>query len=169
MDRYRRFPSPSGRRDVGTSGRRDGETLGSCNEDEGVLITAIAGSGPHRIVSVRRSAAWVLAAALAAPAVLALAVPGVDFDALRCAIRCGHAVRAGVVCCPADAGAGASWKTCPAGDPVLAGLVAPPPAVLTLTFRVARPAGVSAVTPGTPPRPLSAFNALLDHVPLALS
>ena len=56
-----------------------------------------------RIVRVRRVAAWILAASVAAPALLALAVPGVDVDAVRCAIKCGHAVRAGAVCCPTDA------------------------------------------------------------------
>jgi hypothetical protein len=118
---------------------------------------------------VRLAAAWTLAAVLAAPALLALAVPGVDFDAIRCAMKCGHAVKAGAVCCPTDDPGGVSWKTCPAGDPVLAGFVAAPPAILTLAVRLTRPSGASVLELESSGRPLSAFASLPDHVPLAHS
>ena len=118
---------------------------------------------------MRRTASWLLVLVLAAPALLALAVPGVDFDALRCAMKCGHAVKAGAVCCPTDGGGDVSWKTCPAGDPALAGLVAAPPAILTLAFRLTRPSGAYLLELESSGRPLSAFAPLLDHVPLAHS
>jgi hypothetical protein len=118
---------------------------------------------------VRRAASWLLVLVLAAPALLALAVPGVDFDAIRCAMKCGHGVRAGAVCCPTDDPGGVSWKTCPAGDPVLAGFVAAPPAIPTLAFRPTRPSGASVFELESSGGPLSAFAPLLDHVPLAHS
>jgi len=116
---------------------------------------------------VRRVAAWILAASVAAPALLALAVPGVDIDALRCAIACGHEVRSGAVCCPTDA-SGAAWKTCRPDGAALPGF-APVLAALPSSFSLARPAG-SAPLPVVPaPRARSAYDAPPDHVPLALS
>jgi hypothetical protein len=116
---------------------------------------------------VRRTAAWLLAAALAGPAVLALAVPGVDSDAVRCAMKCGHAVRAGAVCCPIDAGA--AWKTCRPDDSLPPAFSPAAPGVLTLTFRLAAPAGYSAFAAECVPSALSAHEAPPDPVPLALS
>ena len=116
---------------------------------------------------MRRAAAWLLAAALAGPAVLALAVPGVDSDAVRCAIKCGHAVRPGAVCCPTDGGA--AWKTCGPDDSVPPGFSPAAPGVLTLAHRLVPPSETSRIAPENPPRALPAFDALLDHVPLALA
>ena len=117
---------------------------------------------------MKRAAAWILAAVLAAPAVLALAVPGVDFDALRCAMKCGHAVKAGAVCCPTDSGA-ASWRTCPASDSALLGYAPAASGVLTSAFRLTVPAASVPLVPGASPAPRAAFDTPLDHVPLALS
>jgi len=114
-----------------------------------------------------RRAAWLPAAALAGPAVLAFAVPGVDSDAVRCAIKCGHAVRAGAVCCPMDGGP--AWKTCRPDDSLPPGFSPAAPGVLTITFRLVPPAGTSRIAAEAPLRPVPAFDALLDHVPLALS
>jgi hypothetical protein len=114
---------------------------------------------------VRRAAAWLLAAALAGPAVLALAVPGVDSDAVRCAMKCGHAVRAGAVCCPIDAGA--AWKTCRPDDSLLSGFAPAALGVLTQTFRLAAPAGYSAFVAEWAPSPRSALEAPPDPVPLS--
>jgi hypothetical protein len=117
---------------------------------------------------MRSAAAWTLAAVLAAPAVLALAVPGVDFEALRCAMKCGHAVRAGAVCCPTKAD-GASWTTCPTGEQGLLAFAAPAAAVLTLSFRLAMPSGSVRLFAAPASSPRSALDPPLDHVPLALS
>lgn len=116
---------------------------------------------------MRRAAAWLLAAVLAGPAVLALALPGVDFDAVRCAMKCGHAVRHGAVCCPVEAGG--TWKTCGSDDSLLPGLSTAAPGVLASAFRLAPPSGTSPVAAEAPPRSLPAFDPLLDHVPLALA
>ena len=98
---------------------------------------------------------------------LALAVPGVDSDAVRCAIKCGHPVRPGAVCCPLDAAG--SWKTCGSDDSLLPGFSPAAPGVLTAAFRLAPPSLTSGVAPESTPPPLPAFDALLDHVPLALA
>jgi hypothetical protein len=116
---------------------------------------------------VRRISAWLLAAVLAAPAVLALAVPGVDFDALRCAIKCGHAVRAGAVCCPTDSGA--SFKTCRPDDSVLPGFSPAAVGVLPPSFCLAGPAGSFALVREASRGPRSSLDAPPDPVPLALS
>ena len=116
---------------------------------------------------VRRVAAWILAASVAAPALLALAVPGVDVDAVRCAIKCGHAVRAGAVCCPTDTAA--SWKMCQPDESLLPGFGFAAVGVLTPQFRLAALAGFFALTPQVSPTPRSSLDAPPDHVPLALS
>jgi hypothetical protein len=116
---------------------------------------------------MRRAAAWLLAAALAAPAVLALAVPGVDFDAIRCAMKCGHAVRAGAVCCPTEGGA--AWRTCPASDQALLGYAPAAVGVLTPAFRLPTPSGSAPIAPARAPAPRTSLASPLDHVPLALS
>jgi hypothetical protein len=116
---------------------------------------------------VRRVSAWLLAAALAAPAILSVAVPGVDVDALRCAIKCGHAVKAGAVCCPAESGA--SWKTCPSDDSALLGFSPAALGVLTPAFRVAPPSGSFALARPGSPAPRFLLDAPPDPVPLSLS
>jgi len=116
---------------------------------------------------VRRAASWALVIVLAAPAILALAVPGIDLDALRCAIKCGHAVRAGAACCPADSGA--SWKTCRPDDSVLPGFSPAVVGVLTPVFRLVAPARSSVLDPSASPAPRSSLDAPPDPVPLALS
>ena len=123
--------------------------------------------GPRRIAPVRRVSAWILAAALAAPAVLSVAVPGVDIDAVRCAIKCGHSVKAGAVCCPADSGA--SWKTCPSDDSALLAFSPAALGVLTPAFRLAAPSGSFALTQRPSGAPRSSLDAPPDPVPLALS
>ena len=117
---------------------------------------------------MRRAAAWILAVSVAAPALLALALPGVDIDALRCAISCGHEVRSGAVCCPADAD-GAAWKTCRPDGSALLSFAVPVPAALPPSFRVTHPKGSASLAGEPAPRPRSAFEAPPDHVPLALS
>jgi hypothetical protein len=116
---------------------------------------------------MRSAAAWALAAVLAAPALLALAVPGVDFDAIRCAIKCGHPVRAGAVCCPTDGDA--SWRTCPANDQALLGYAPAAVGVLTAVFRLPIPSESAPLLPARTPAPRTAPRPPLDHVPLALS
>jgi hypothetical protein len=125
------------------------------------------GTRRNRIRHVRRASAWILAAVLAAPAVLALAVPGVDIDALRCAIKCGHPVRSGAVCCPTDSGA--SWKTCRPDDSLLPGFAAAALGVLTPAYRIVRPSDFAGLTPEPAPAPRSSIDAPPDPVPLALS
>lgn len=115
-----------------------------------------------------RAAAWVLAAAVAAPAVLALAVPGVDVDALRCAIACGHAVRPGAVCCPTD-GSGSAFKTCRTDDSLLPGFAPVAPGVLTAAFRLEAPSGCAVFVSGPAPALRGAHDAPPDPIPLALS
>jgi len=117
---------------------------------------------------VRRLTSWILAACLAAPALLALAVPGVDVDALRCAIACGHEVRSGAVCCPAGAD-GAAWKTCRPDGATLPGFIPVAAPLLPPTFRLSLPAGSAPLATEPAPRPRSAFDAPPDPVPLSLS
>ena len=117
---------------------------------------------------MRRAAAWILATVLAAPAVLVLALPGIDFDALRCAIACGHAVRAGAVCCPTDGGS-AAWKKCPPDGSVLLPTFGVPAAPLARTARLARPDRSVPFEPLPAARPRPRFDSPPDPVPLALS
>lgn len=116
---------------------------------------------------MRRLSAWLLAFVIAAPAVLALAVPGVDVDALRCAIKCGHEVRAGAVCCPTDSGA--SWKTCRPDDALIPGFSPSALGVLTPIFRIGAPLRASGLAREDSPAPRSGLDAPPDPVPLALS
>jgi len=117
---------------------------------------------------VRRVAAWILAASVAAPALLAVGLPGLDIDALRCAMSCGHAVRSGAICCPAGAGGGA-WKTCRPDGAALLCFAVPVPAALPPSFRLTRPEGSALLAAEPPLGPGSTFDAPPDHVPLALS
>ena len=143
--------------------RSEGHVL----ESEGFFRRAGQARRVDRIVRVTRVAAWILAASVVAPALLALAVPGVDVDAVRCAIKCGHAVRAGAVCCPTDAGT--TWKTCRPDDSLLPGFASAAVGVLTPQFRLAAPSGFFLLAPGISPAPRSSLDAPPDPVPLALS
>ena len=112
-------------------------------------------------------AAVVLLAATLLPTGLALVFAGQDWEAIRCAARCGHKVRGGAVCCPVDAANGPSLTTCPADDALVA--VAIPPAVPASTETLIPPAGFDRVETLVSRAPRYPVRTPPDPVPLALS
>jgi hypothetical protein len=92
---------------------------------------------------VRRLSCAFAALLLIAPAGLRVGLAGTasDADALRCAIACGHALKAGAVCCPMDGGGGGlAMTSCPSNDsagavPVASGQ----PAILTAMRSLSAP------------------------------
>ena len=126
---------------------------------------------PHRILAVRRFSTVLLFVAAMTPTALGLVFSAVDWEAIRCAARCGHAIGNGAICCPANASPAQSpsLRACPAGDAALVRAAAIPPALLGTTARWNLPETTtrSDETPGS--QPISAVPAPLDHVPLWLS
>jgi hypothetical protein len=121
---------------------------------------------------VRRLAATLAAVVLLAPAGVRLAAAGVDIEALRCAIACGHAATPGAVCCPMAGrpAAEAALAACPQGDPQsLAPILPAQPLLVGSIVRLAAPRGDSLLEriPGAAPR--TPFTRPPDHVPLLLS
>src|SRR5215831_1257933 len=97
----------------------------------------------HRIRLMLRLSCALAALLLLAPAAFRLAASAVDSDweAVRCAIACGHAVKAGATgaaCCPMGTAEGVTMTTCPPGDsPAAAPGAAGLPAILTPTTPLA--------------------------------
>jgi hypothetical protein len=121
---------------------------------------------------VRRLSCALAAFLLIAPAALRLTASavGADWEAVRCAIACGHAVKAGVVCCPMGSAEGATMTTCPPGEsPAAAPMPAGTLAILTLTTPLAAPDGDSRSFTHSESVPLGPAARPPDHVPLLLS
>lgn len=128
----------------------------------------------NRIVSVRRLSCALAAFLLIAPAVFRLAAADSDAEARRCAIACGHAMKAGAACCPMrDAGSGTNPLTMspctPDDSPAAAPVAAGQPAILIAIepLGVPEPGAPAFALPPAAPRAPAARP--LDHVPLLLS
>jgi hypothetical protein len=121
---------------------------------------------------VRRFFCALAAVAVLAPAGLRLAsaAAGSDWVAVRCAMACGHAVKAGAVCCPMSEAGGVSMTTCPTGDaPSAAPLSAGHLAILTSVPPLAAPEQATARGTLTSVFPRDGLAAPPDHVPILLS
>ncbi len=109
--------------------------------------------------------------AVLVPTALALVFADADWEAIRCAARCGHEVRSGAACCPVSGSAthGHSISSCPSGESSPARTRALPPSILAVATRLTSPSGdnradavenieLASVVPDPP-----------EHVPLAVS
>jgi hypothetical protein len=125
---------------------------------------------------VRRLAGTLAALLLIAPAGLRVATAAADADAeaaLRCAIACGHAAKAGAAgaaCCPmAGAGAakGAAMASCPRGDsPAAAPMPSGHLAILASIPPLASPLRGSSASTLSSGTPRDALARPPDHVPI---
>jgi hypothetical protein len=122
--------------------------------------------------SVRRFACVLVVLLWLTPAGLRLALSDADSEALRCAIACGHAAKAGAACCPMAGAAPreAAMAACPSGD---AQSVAPSlsaqPAVPAAVHRLIAPEGGFGLAWSPQADPGDPASRTPDHVPLLLS
>ena len=132
-------------------------------------------SGLNTILPVRRLSCTLAAFLLVAPAGLRLAASAVDSDweAVRCAIACGHAAKAGAkgaACCPMGAADGPTMTACPSKDSAPAApLPAGQLAILDGVPPLAAPEGGSSPSTLAPDAPRDALARPPDHVPILLS
>jgi len=128
---------------------------------------------------VRRLSCALAAFLLIAPAALRVAASGSDAEARRCAIACGHAMKAGAACCPmGEAGSGSTGsgsksptmsRCTPDDSPAAVPVPAGQPAILIAVQPIPaleRREPAFAFAPAAPRAPASRPP---DHVPLLLS
>ena len=123
--------------------------------------------------AVRRFACVLVALLWLAPAGLRLVLSDADAEALRCAIACGHAAKAGAACCPMAGGAAsksAAMAACPTGDPQsVAPSLPAQPALFAFVYRLLEPGGGSALFSPSAATPRDLASRPPDHVPLLVS
>jgi hypothetical protein len=95
-----------------------------------------------------------------------------DAEARRCAIACGHAMKAGAACCPMQAagGNGTTVSPCtPDDSPAAAPVPAGQPAILRAMQPLVAPERGVAAFAFSSVTPLVPDGHPLDHIPLFLS
>jgi hypothetical protein len=122
-----------------------------------------------RIRPVRRLLVASLFLAVLVPTALALVFADADWEAIRCAARCGHAVRSGAACCPAGATRIPSFSSCPSSDSTPARIPVLPPSVIAVTPRLTPPSRKGKAPVAEIVAPDSVAPDPPEHVPLALS